>query len=320
MSLGSPTGGGSAYTIGHAFGIPLRVQPMLLLLVAVFVVLSGMGAAQSDGSFLAGALGMLVNMTIVFVSVLLHELGHALAAKRYGVEVVDITLWPLGGIAMLRGMPENSKIEGVVSIMGPVVNLVLAAVAGLLWLATAAGEALSAPRFGALSGVSSLLFFFMGINLMLGAFNLLPAFPMDGGKLLRAYFARRGDWLGATERAVRVGRYAAGVIIVAGILMPNPIVVLIGVYIIFAAWRELAYTRARHGGGGVMGNLGGIMRMAAEMRRRQAEAAREARTTGSGPVHDVPGSSAATDGSGFSEEEIRRLEGFHGRLRRPDAE
>src|SRR5262249_29872813 len=135
---------------------------------------------------------------VLFGVVLLHELGHSLMARRLGVHVVDITLWPLGGLARMAEIPESSRVEGLIAIAGPAVNFALAGL-GL-------GALPPRPLQRAPAWLSHLWLPFLGVNLFMGTFNLIPAFPADGGRLLRAWLARGGDWLGATETAVRIGR------------------------------------------------------------------------------------------------------------------
>src|SRR5262249_7240342 len=144
----------------------------------------------------------IVLLVTLFGIVLLHEMAHSVVAMRFGLRVVDITLWPLGGMARMAEIPESSRIEGWIAIAGPALNFVLAAIAlpFCLWsqVSDAAGPRLQLWAYALFVS-----------NLMMGAFNLLPAFPMDGGRILRAFLGRKGDWVLATERAVNVGRAVA---------------------------------------------------------------------------------------------------------------
>jgi Zn-dependent protease len=221
---------------GSVMGIRVRVHVLLLVLLLVVVLLTG----NERGAWIA-----LATIAGLFGIVLLHELGHCLVAQRHGIRVVDITLWPLGGMARMSAIPESPGIEARVAIAGPAVNFALFALA--LPVALLDGRMLALP-----AALSELLRWFLAANLVMGLFNLLPAFPMDGGRILRAYLARRGDWLLATERAVRVSRWMAFVLLALGLiglpgsLGPNLSLVLVAVFIWWSGLQELMLVRARH--------------------------------------------------------------------------
>ena len=211
--------------MGSLFGIPIRLHWTFLVLLYLLVSLG------SPWAILA-----------LFGSVLLHELGHSLVARRFGIRVIDITFWPLGGMARMNEIPEVPRIEGLVAIAGPAVNYVLAAISTTL-----------AIGLGAL-GIegSAVLVQFTVVNLLLGTFNLIPAFPMDGGRILRAWFARTTDWVTATQQAVMVGRVFAALMFFGPILlmfvMPQICAMpLIAVFVWVAGGRELMAVRMRHG-------------------------------------------------------------------------
>jgi Zn-dependent protease len=236
--------------------------------------------------------------------VLVHELGHSLVARRHGIKVSHITLWPLGGVAWMEEIPEDSRVEGLVAIAGPATNLALALLAAPLLL-------LPGP-------LKPLVFWFIAINLALGIFNLVPAFPMDGGRLLRAFLARQGDFLRATERAVSVGKWIALAMAVVGLYYGNLALPLIAVYVWWMGQKELFAVRARAMGPGWP--FGAFSRAAEEARQ-----ARNAYTTGRAtgtdgfesrptPPHRAPGS-APRSSRGFSDEEIESLERYRGRLK-----
>ena len=223
-----------SFKIGNAFGIPVRIHVTFLLLVYLLFVLSDNGLQ---------ALGL---MGLVFGCVLLHELGHSLVARGFGLRVADITLWPLGGMARMSEIPENSRIEGLIAIAGPAVNFALA---GLALVAILTGAAFGLELAASLE---RLLWFFLLVNVTQGAFNLVPAFPMDGGRLLRAFLGRRRDWLSATESAVRVGRTVALVLFVSSIAFAFQyrsvcMLPLVALFIWFEGTRELWSVRLRHG-------------------------------------------------------------------------
>lgn len=177
---------------------------------------------------------------VLFAIVILHELGHAMTAKRFGIQTRDITLLPIGGVARLDHMPEDPKQELAVALAGPAVNVLLA----ILLFAILAMEKQLAPvselaRIGHHS-LSNL----MWINVILAAFNLLPAFPMDGGRVLRALMAIRMNYVRATNIAANVGQAMAFVFGIAG-LFSNPFLILIAVFVWMGASQEASATQMR---------------------------------------------------------------------------
>jgi Zn-dependent protease len=220
-----------SFRLGRFFGIPVNVHVTFLLLLAVLafgdLVRGGVGAA------VAGTVWLL----LVFGSVLLHEFGHALAARRFGIETRDVTLLPIGGLARLERMPATPRHELWIALAGPAVNLAIAALVAI-WLVLT-GQSVGAPLGGTL--LSGLL----AVNVGLLAFNMLPAFPMDGGRVLRALLGERLGQLRATEIAATVGR---GMAVVFGLLglIANPLLVLIAFFVWFGAGAELQAARARH--------------------------------------------------------------------------
>lgn len=224
-----------SYSIGRFLGIDVFVHGSFLILVAFL----GLSQFAATGSATGAAVGMLA-LFAVFACVLLHEYGHALAARRYGIETKRITLLPIGGIAQLERMPEKPREQLVVAFAGPLVNLVLATVAfglhsfsGTLGLTTGAS-------------VEAALMFLVWVNVAMFVFNLLPALPMDGGRILRAILAMRMRALRATEVAAHVGRFFAIGLGVVGLFV-NPFLILIAVFVWFGATQEVQLARARVG-------------------------------------------------------------------------
>ena len=355
-------------TLGRVLGIPIRIHWIVLILM-LFV---------ANGS--PAPLRTLGYLLVLILVVGLHELGHCIVARRFGARVFDITFWPLGGMARMSDIPEDTKAEASIALAGPAVNFVLAAltVTGLAlayWLAPdnwwdgwglgslglPAGEIagyggiVQEPGFGEMVGRNLLQVghVFLAMNLLLGTFNLVPAFPMDGGRVLRAWLGRRGDWVGATERAVRVSRWLAVGMVIAGFFY-SPMLPLVALFIWFAGTRELWSVRVRHGaapfsfGNGQgspfeaftgragsaqgqnpfsgFGNFGGAANHDGQDAQDVYEEdlrAQEAR-----PVEDLSdqgarrpsGAPAPQSSRGFTEEELRALERFPGRLRRPDTD
>jgi len=177
----------------------------------------------------------------VFVCVLLHEFGHALTARRFGVRTRDIVLLPIGGVARLERIPREPIQEFLITVAGPSVNLVIAAVLFLtlkaLGLAiTLDVDAVTAPPFGTEAFLRQLL----GINIALVVFNLIPAFPMDGGRILRSLLAFRLSYARATGIAARVGQAFAVLLCFAAISSHQWLIVLVSVFVFLGATGEAA--------------------------------------------------------------------------------
>jgi len=180
---------------------------------------------------------LLLNLSLC---VLLHELGHALMARQFGATTKDIIITPIGGMARLVGMPKKPLQEFLISFAGPAVNLVIAlllAVAILL----ARGSLVPALRF---EGLNQLPVILLWINLVLFLFNLIPAFPMDGGRMLRSLLARRMSYLRATVIAARLGQFSALWFSVYVLFEKQYPLVFVGVFVFFSAQFELNQTRA----------------------------------------------------------------------------
>jgi len=194
--------------VASLFGIPVRIHWSYALLVV--------GGLVYTRAWLGIPLAPMAIMAVAMsVCVILHELGHALAARRFGVGTDNITLYPMGGVASMERMPEEPDQELVIAIAGPAVNFVLAALAGWIWLMT------DHPIPMALAAS----------NLFMGAFNLLPAFPMDGGRVMRALLAKWMGWLPASRLAVRIGRVFAWGFIAFGVVYGHPTLPLIGIFL-----------------------------------------------------------------------------------------
>jgi len=221
-----PVSGRWAWRIGRIFGIDICIHATFVLLlgwVAFSHVAGGVGAVWRG----------LALVIAVFAIVVLHELGHALVAKRFGVRTRDITLLPIGGVARLERMPEKPIEELLVAAAGPTVNIVLAL---LLWAALAfTGASTSPTGLGVVGG--SFLTKLMWVNVSLAAFNLLPAFPMDGGRVVRAALALKMDYVRATEVAARLGQGMALLFGVLG-LFHNPMLLFIALFVWMGAQQE----------------------------------------------------------------------------------
>jgi Zn-dependent protease len=229
------------WKLGEFAGIGVYIHATFLFLIA-WIGLTEWIATRSLGGMLIGILFTL----LIFVSVVLHEFGHALAARRYGIRTNDITLYPIGGVARLERMPEEPRQELWIALAGPAVNLMIAA-----FLYIGLGLANALLPLGALSLAGSSLAERLAVtNLTLLAFNLLPAFPLDGGRVLRALLALRMDYLRATQLAARIGQGLAIVLGLAGFFV-NPFLVMIAFFIWIAAAQEAAMVRQRYSWGGM---------------------------------------------------------------------
>jgi Zn-dependent protease len=220
--------------IGTVRGIKVNIHWTFWILIAAYLLpvlaQSGWSAAVSAGLFIGG----------VFACVVAHEFGHAAAAGYYGIPTADITLLPIGGVARLTRLPEKPVQELVVALAGPAVNVVIAAA---LWGLFAAGMAFGS-RAPALGLETDLLVQLIAANIFLCAFNLLPAFPMDGGRVLRGLLAMRMTHLRATQIAARVGRWMALLFFVLG-LFHSVTLMLVAAFIFFAGTAELMQARFR---------------------------------------------------------------------------
>ena len=210
-------------------GIPVSIHASFLLLMLFL----GWRTVSSSG--LQAALIQQVLVLAVFFCVALHELGHAITAIRYGVPMSGITLYPFGGVARMARRPPQGLVEVVIASAGPAINL---AIAGALFLVS--GGAVVAPGDSFWLRMLSVLFW---ANLILAGFNLLPAFPLDGGRILRGLLTMRIGWARATVWAASVGQVAAVLLILIGI-MQDFWLVLAGLLVLPAANAELRYALA----------------------------------------------------------------------------
>lgn len=230
-----------SFKIGRFAGIDVFVHSTFFLL-PLWIGLQHWRA----GSGVAQALAGIGFVLLIFLCVVLHEYGHALTARRYGVTTRDIILLPIGGVARLERMPEKPAQELVVALAGPAVNVVIAA--GCVgWLAIS-GVALSADTVSMVDGpVAGRL---LAVNIMLVLFNLLPAFPMDGGRVLRALLSMRLGAVRATRIAATVGQAFAVVLGFWG-LFTSPVLVLVALFVWVGAAQEAGMVEVRAALGGI---------------------------------------------------------------------
>ncbi len=218
---------GWSLKLGELGGIAVRVHFTFLLLLAWLGTLYWM---QGGPQLTATGLLFIVSL---FGCVVLHEFGHAMAARLFGVTTQDITLLPIGGIASLSHMPEKPAEEIIVALAGPAVNVLIAAVLVYVFGAELKFQDLSKLEEGTFSFIGQLA----TVNIALAVFNMIPAFPMDGGRVLRASLGFAMSRPEATRLAARIGQTLAFAFALFG-LLGNPILVLIAIFIYFAASAE----------------------------------------------------------------------------------
>lgn len=219
-------------------GIDIYIHWTFLILLAFIGVTNWMKTGSMEQVVWSMAF-----ISVLFLCVLLHEMGHSLAARRYGIGTRSITLLPIGGVASLEKIPEDPKQEIVVAFAGPAVNMVIAGTLLLILSLTGKLSELNPEDFTNIQA-SNFLILLMVVNITLVAFNLLPAFPMDGGRVFRAALSFVVDRVKATKIAANAGKLVALLFIVYG-LFNNPFLILIGIFVIFGAQTEYEYTRSR---------------------------------------------------------------------------
>jgi stage IV sporulation protein FB len=212
--------------IGSVAGTAVRIHVTFLMLLAwIFGVSYFSNGPQA-------AWNALLFIVLLFACVLLHEFGHIFTARAFGVKTSDVILLPIGGVSRLERIPEKPSQEFLVAIAGPAVNIAIAIVLVLLGgnLSAAHLTTLESPDAGMIDRLAA-------VNLFLALFNLIPAFPMDGGRVLRALLATRLGYVHATEVAAMIGQWVAFALGFAG-LFGNPLLIFIAVFIYLAASAE----------------------------------------------------------------------------------
>ena len=214
-------------TLGRIAGTEIRIHfTFFLFLIWLWFVYYRQGGTPA-------AWQGVIFVALLFFCVLLHEFGHIFAARRYGVKAPDVTLWPFGGIANLDRIPEKPSQELVIAIAGPLVNVVIAG-ALLLYLGSTTNAVHLMRVEEANVGLAAKL---AGANLFLALFNMIPAFPMDGGRVLRALLALKFGFARATELAAAIGQGFAVMLGIVGIF-GNPMLVIIAIFVFLAASGE----------------------------------------------------------------------------------
>ncbi|GAB3024036.1 site-2 protease family protein [Natronobiforma cellulositropha] len=233
-----------SFRIGSLFGIPIKLDLTFLLILPVFAYLIGAqiteavgilndiwGAGIDAGALTVGYTPWIVGLIAaigLFVGVICHELGHSLTAQRYGYPIESITLWLFGGIAALSEMPENWRQEFTIAIAGPIVSVLVGIVSYVAFVFTP--ETFYSARF--------ILGYLAILNVALAVFNMAPAFPMDGGRVLRALLARTQPYAQATQQAASVGKFFAILMGLVGLAFFNVILIGIALFVYIGAASE----------------------------------------------------------------------------------
>ena len=227
--------------LGKIAGIRVQVHFTFLIFMA-WIVLSGLIAGKTQQVVLANAVFMLG----LFACVVLHEFGHALTAKHYGILTKDITLLPIGGVARLERMPEDPRQELWVALAGPAVNVVIAAALWTWLYITRGGMNLPGIDLATGSFAERILL----VNISLVVFNMLPAFPMDGGRVVRALLATRMEYTRATQIAANLGQ---GIALLFGLVgfFYNPMLMFIALFVWIGAAQESSMVLMKSALGGI---------------------------------------------------------------------
>jgi Zn-dependent protease len=231
---------GWTITIGRVAGTEIKVHLTFFILVAFW------GMAGYEQGELAGAVAACLMLFALFACVLFHEFGHILMARRFGVRTPDVILLPIGGVARLERIPDEPKQELLIALAGPAVTL---AIVLILYALLALGGV--APRFGELDPDGPFLETLMRVNFYLLVFNLFPAFPMDGGRVLRALLASRIGLVAGTRIAARFGQASAVVAGLYALSAGQPLLALVSLFVFLGAGAEAAAVETRVAGEGL---------------------------------------------------------------------
>ncbi len=219
-----------SFKIGSAWGIPIELHFTFILLIAAVLVLSSI-SLQFYTFFV---------VLFLFIFVVFHELAHSIVARHYGIRVRKIILYPIGGVSEIEEIPDNPSQEWRMAVAGPLTSLVLGvALLGVSLIISP--QALSISTFTTITG--NILTDLAILNILLGAFNLIPAFPMDGGRVFRALLAERLKYSDATRYAVYIGKIFGIAMVVVGFLIPNYfLLILVGIFVYIGASEEAEQT------------------------------------------------------------------------------
>jgi Zn-dependent protease/predicted transcriptional regulator len=232
----------SSLGIGSVMGIPIKLHITFLLVLPVFAYIFSInpqpfGFARVEPPLIRYALSTLAAI-LLFASVLLHELAHSYLAKRYGVNIDSITLFLFGGVSAMEEMPRKPGQEAKMAFAGPLTSLIIGSICLLAY------KSLISLNPTIYQNLANLLWVLGSMNLILGIFNLLPAFPMDGGRVLRSFYATKMSYVKATQSAASVGKFFAILMAIFGILVGSLWFPLIALFIYVGASEEERSTQA----------------------------------------------------------------------------
>jgi Zn-dependent protease/CBS domain-containing protein len=231
---------GGAFKIGRFSGIDVKVHWTFILLLAFFAFIGYQASASP-----LGALTAVVMIVALFFCVLLHEFGHSLVAQRLGIGIHSITLLPIGGVSNLESLPEKPADEVKISVAGPLVSVVLALIFFGVGLLLGAVPRVPTDLFMGFGSVGQFFFSLGFLNIVLAVFNLLPAFPLDGGRILRGLLATRLGAVRATDISSTIGQVFAAVFFLIGLLSGDILLALVAVFIFFGASGEAQMVKQR---------------------------------------------------------------------------
>src|SRR5262245_58281390 len=221
-------------SIGRIAGTAVRIH-ITFLLFLVWIWAANYFTGGADAAWTS-----IVFMVLLFLCVLLHEFGHVFTARAFGVQTPDVTLLPIGGVARLERIPEEPMQEFLIAIAGPLVNVVIAIILIVLFGADLGPRYMAAMDNAQVSMVDRLA----SVNLFLALFNLIPAFPMDGGRILRSLLAIRLGFARATSIAATIGQLFAFALGFIG-LFGNPLLIFIAIFVYLAATSEAQVAQVR---------------------------------------------------------------------------
>ena len=230
-----------SWKIGEFAGIGVYMHATFLLIITWVILIH-----WSAGHDLATIVSGVVFVMALFLCVVLHEFGHALTAMRYGIKTRDITLLPIGGVARLERMPDDPMQEFWVALAGPAVTAAIALILFFLLLMTNGYVPVDKLTMTEGSFIERLML----VNVFLLVFNMIPAFPMDGGRVLRALLALRGDYTGATQTAANIGQAIALIFGFIG-LFTNPFLIFIALFVWIGAAQEASMVKIKSALGGI---------------------------------------------------------------------
>ena len=237
-----------SYTVARVSGIDIKIHATFALILALGAFQWGFPKGLDGESSFAGAVFGMGLMLLLFTCVVLHELGHSLVAQRFGLTVREIVLLPIGGVARLEKNPEKPLHELLIALAGPLVNVAIAVLlffAGGVALNFGLVEAQSLLTADGPPTLATLWGWLFLANVGLAVFNMIPAFPMDGGRVLRAALAMRLGFSRGTQIATVIGQVVAFAFGLFGVLSGNFLLVIVALFVFMGAGQERAEEQAR---------------------------------------------------------------------------